>query len=228
VVSTGMRFATAVTVVMLAAACAHPAGLAGSSGPTSAAVIHMRITPANIKRVARELPGGYEVTGLAAAAVPAAIWGLGANWTAHPAQCATLADPARGRAESGQGVSGSGSGGTVFAVVTALPAQPAPADHAILSQCRQWTMATRRAITRVRLVEAPHLDGIQTVGMASETTTRVEGGTEIASDAQTFAAYLNDHYAFTTLVTDPGAVHSPLPPQFAADLLVKTVAALRG
>ncbi|BCO34645.1 hypothetical protein JMUB5695_01224 [Mycobacterium heckeshornense] len=188
----------------------------------------MRITPANIKRVTRDLPRGYEVTGLAAATVPAAIWGLGAHWAAHPAQCATLADPLQGRGESGQGVSGSGSGGIVYAVVTTLPAQSAPTEHPIMSQCRQWIMATHHAATRVRLVDPPHIDGIQTVGMASETTTSVEGGSEIAFYARTFAAYLGDYYAFTVLVTDPGSAYSPLPPQFAADLLVKTVGALRG
>ncbi|EUA30013.1 hypothetical protein I553_4268 [Mycobacterium xenopi 4042] len=46
------------------------------------------------------------MTGLAAATTPAAIWGVGPNWAAHPAQCATLADPLRGRGESAQGVSG--------------------------------------------------------------------------------------------------------------------------
>jgi hypothetical protein len=40
-------------------------------------------------------------------------------------------------------------------------------------------------------------------------------------------AYLGDYYAFTTLISDPGSPESPLTPQFAADLLVKTVSALR-
>ncbi|EID10140.1 hypothetical protein MXEN_19414 [Mycobacterium xenopi RIVM700367] len=223
-----MRRAMAAITVMLAAACAHPDGSARSNWPTPSAASDMRITPANIRRVARDLPGGYEVTGLAAATTPAAIWGVGPNWAAHPAQCATLADPLRGRGESAQGVSGSGSGGIVYAVVTTLPGKSAPADHATMSECRQWSMATRQAATRVRLVDPPHIDGIQTVGMASETTTSVENGTQIASHAQTFAAYLGDYYVFTILVTDPGSAHSPLPPQFVADLLVKTVAALRG
>jgi hypothetical protein len=63
--------------------------------------------------------------------------------------------------------------------------------------------------------------------MAADTTTSVEGGNEIVSRASTFTAYLGDYYAFTTLISDPGAAHPPLPPQFAADLLVKSVSALR-
>jgi hypothetical protein len=220
-----MRLAMAAVVVMVMAACAHPAGSGRVTSVRSSPTGIMRINPANIKRVARELPGGYEVTGLAAAAVPAAVWGLGADFTAHPAQCGTLADPARGRSESGQGVSGSGSGGIVYAAVAPAPAS---IDAGVISQCRQWTMATRHASALVHLVEPPHMDGILTVGMASETTSSVEGGTEICSQAQTFAAYLGDYYAYTILITDPGSVHSPLPPQFVADLLVKTVSALRG
>ncbi|WP_375481738.1 DUF5642 family protein [uncultured Mycobacterium sp.] len=220
-----MRLAMAAVVVMLVAACAHPDGSARIASVMSSPTGTVRVNPANIKRVARELPSGYEVTGLAAAAAPTAVWGLGAEWTAHPAQCATLADPVRGRSQSGQGLSGSGSGGIVYAAVAPAPAS---VDAAVMSQCRQWTMSTRHASATVRLVEPPHIDGIQTIGMASETTTSVEGGTEIASQAQTFAAYLGDFYAYTILITDPGSVHSPLPPQFVADLLVETVSALRG
>ncbi|ORB12993.1 hypothetical protein BST37_14885 [Mycobacterium noviomagense] len=220
-----MRLAMAAVVVMLMAACAHTAGSGRLASVGSSPTGIMRVNPANIKRVARELPGGYEVTGLAAAAVPASVWGLGTDFTAHPAQCASLADPVHGRNETGQGLSGSGSGGIVYAAVASAPAN---VDAAVITQCRQWTMATQHASAAVHLVEPPHIDGIQTVGMASETTTSVEGGTQIASQAQTFAAYLGDYYAYTILITDPGSVHSPLPPQFVADLLVKTVSALRG
>jgi hypothetical protein len=39
---------------------------------------------------------------------------------------------------------------------------------------------------------------------------------------------LGDYYAFTTLISDPGSPDPALTPQFAADLLVKTVSELRG
>jgi hypothetical protein len=89
-------------------------------------------------------------------------------------------------------------------------------------------MTGRRASARVRLVEAPHIDAAETVGMTVEIVTSVEGGNEIASQANTFTAYLGDYYAFTTLISDPGSPHASLTPQFAADLLVKTVSAVRG
>ena len=81
---------------------------------------------------------------------------------------------------------------------------------------------------RVHLVDAPRIDGAETLGMAAEIVTSVEGGNEIGSRASTFTAYLGDYYAFTTLISDPGSPDAALTPQFAADLLVKTVSALRG
>ncbi|EUA50703.1 hypothetical protein I552_1642 [Mycobacterium xenopi 3993] len=98
-----MRRAMAAITVMLAAACAHPDGSARSNWPTPSAASDMRITPANIRRVARDLPGGYEVTGLAAATTPAAIWGVGRtgrhirlNARRWPTRCAAVANPRRG------------------------------------------------------------------------------------------------------------------------------------
>ena len=48
--------------------------------------------------------------------------------TAKPPQCATLADPGNGRDQSAQGVSGSGRGGIIDAVVVALPPPDPPVD----------------------------------------------------------------------------------------------------
>jgi len=64
--------------------------------------------------------------------------------------------------------------------------------------------------------------------MTAEIRTSVEGGNEIGSQASTFTAYLGDYYAVTTVVSDPGSPNAALTPQFAADLLVKTVSAVRG
>ena len=63
--------------------------------------------------------------------------------------------------------------------------------------------------------------------MAAEITTAVEGGNEIDSRASTFTAYVGDYYVFTALVSDPGSPNQALAPQFAADLLAKTMSALR-
>ncbi len=79
----------------------------------------------------------------------------------------------------------------------------------------------------VRLIDAPHIDGVATLGMVADTKSSVESGTEIDSRSYTFTAYLGNYYAFTTLITDPGSALPALPPQFAADLLVKTVSTLR-
>jgi hypothetical protein len=224
--SDSMRPWVAITgvVVLLAASCAHPRHVAPMPSGSTAA---RDVNPANIRRVGRDLPPGYEVRPVSRDAAPPAIWGLGGARVATPAGCATLADPADGHGQSAQGISGSGPGGIVYAVVAAAPNGPVRLDRSLVSQCPQWTMASGRATAHVRLVDAPRIAGAETLGIAVDIRTSVEGGNEIDSRANTFTAYLGDYYAFTTLISDPGASQSPLAPQFAADLLVKAVSALR-
>lgn len=220
-------------VILLSVACARsPAPASGPAqlSPSTQAARGTAVNPANIKRVGRELPTGYEVTtAIPSAASPRVIWRLDARVTAQPPQCAMLADPGNGRDESAQGVSGSGSGGIVDAVVVYLPGLPGPLapDHDVVAVCGQWTMKAARTTVSVRLTDAPSIGGAETLGMVADVRTSVESGTEIDSRAYTFTAYLGDYYAFTTLTTDPGSVLPALPPQFAADLLVKTVSTLR-
>jgi hypothetical protein len=212
-------------VTVFAVTCACSA--VPKTAPSGRSVSAVHINPANVRRVAGELPPGYEVTKVAGISAPAGLWGLGAASTARPPQCAALADPAQGHGESAQGVSGSGAGGIVDAMVTASPSGPVALDPNLIAQCRKWTMSSGRATARIRLIDPPRIDGVETLGMASDTTTSVEGGIETVSRAYTFIAYLGDYYAFTTLITDPGSAQTSLTPQFAADLLVKTVSALR-
>lgn len=213
---------------VLLAACAHAHGPAPSATPTKPPAQSTAVYPANIKRVVRELPPHYEVTtGLPGAAAPRVIWSLEADARAKPPQCAALADPGAGRDQSAQGFSGSGTGGIVDAVVVTLPG-PVDLDPGMVAACGRWTMSDGHSTADVHLVDAPHIDGVDTVGMVADTKSSVESGTEIDSRTYTFTAYLGNYYAFTTLTTDPGSALPALPPQFAADLLVKTVSALRG
>jgi Domain of unknown function (DUF5642) len=227
---------TITVVILLSAACARsPAPASGPAHPSSStrAAGGTAVNPANIKRVGRELPTGYEVTtAIPSAASPRVIWRLEAGGTAKPPQCAILADPGDGRDQSAQGVSGSGSGGIVDAVVVSVPGLGGPSgplapDHDVVAACAQWTMKAGRTSVSVRLTDAPRLDGAETLGLVADIRTSVESGTEIDSRAYTFIAYLGDYYAFTTLTTDPGSALPVLPPQFAADLLVKTVSTVR-
>lgn len=216
-------------LTLLATACTMSPAPGPSTSPP--APRGAAVNPAHIKRIAGDFPPGYEVAGgVARGAAPDVTWGLGANAAdvrARPARCAALADPGAGRAQSAQGVSGSGAGGIVDAVVVTLPG-PADPDANLVATCGQWTMSAGHTTAGVRLIAAPHVDGAQTLGMVADLKSSVESGTQIDSRAYTFIAYLGDHYAFTTLVTDPGAAVPALPPQFAADLLVTTVSTLRG
>ncbi len=214
--------------VVLLAACAHSHTPSPSATPTkSPATNNSAVNPANIKRVVRELPPNYEVTtGIPSGASPRVIWSLEADARAKPPQCATLADPGDGRDQSAQGFSGSGTGGIVDAVVVTLPGR-VDLDQGVVAACGRWTMSDGHTTASVRLIDAPRIDGAATVGMVADTKSSVESGTEIDSRAYTFTAYLGNYYAFATLTTDPGSALPALPPQFAADLLVKTVSTLR-
>ncbi|OBE91915.1 DUF5642 family protein [Mycobacterium sp. 852002-10029_SCH5224772] len=220
--------AVALAAALAVAACGHsprtaPSGTHTTSAPATAAAVN----PANIKRVVRALPPGYEVTtGIPGAASPRVIWGLGADARPKPARCGILADPGNGRDQSAQGVSGSGSGGIVHAVVVAVP-EPVGFPEDAVTACGQWSETAGHTVARVHLTDAPHIDSAETLGMVADIKSSVESGTEIDSRVYTFIAYLGNYYAFTTLTTDPGSALPLLPPQFAADLLAKTVSTLR-
>ena len=213
---------------LLAAACAHSPAHAPSATPTKPATHNTVVNPANIKRLVGELPPNYEVTtGIPSGASPRTIWSLEADATTTPSRCTTLADPGKGLDQSAQGFSGSGTGGIVDAVVVVLPG-PVDLDQGVVAACGRWTMVDGHTTATIRLADAPHIDAVPTLGMVADTKSSVESGTEIDSRVYTFTAYLGNYYAFTTLTTDPGSALPALPPQFAADLLVKTVSTLRG
>lgn len=185
------------------------------------------VNPANIRRIGRELPPGYEVSNVPRAASPWAIWGVGGDAAAVPPQCIALADLATRPEPAAQGVSGSGPGGILDAVVVPVAAGSRP-DRALVSACGRWELSAGRTKVSIENADAPHVDGAETIGMVADIRAAVESGSEIDSRAYTFVAYLGEYCAFTTLTTDPGSMLPPLPAQFAADLLVKTVSTLRG
>ncbi|CAN5594903.1 DUF5642 family protein [soil metagenome] len=216
-------------VVALAAGCGQPAApVASPSTPTSSVQAEARpIDPTRIKRVRGDLPPGYEVGDLDPTVSISGLWGFRPGWTADPPHCAALVDPV-GAPALAQGLSGSGPGGIVYVVVATAPAGPVAMDPALLADCGQWTMGYGPSTATVHLVDAPRIDGSDTVGMTTAIRTVVESGSETDSQAQTFSAYLGEHFVFVTVKTDPGSPDPPLPGEFAADLLVKAVSALRG
>jgi Domain of unknown function (DUF5642) len=182
------------------------------------------VNPARIERVRADLPSGYELAALSGRAAPVVFWGLGADWTADPPRCGALADPIADSSPP-RGWSASGAGGIVYAVVAG---SAATLDRSLLDECGRWTVSAGHTRVSVAPVVAPAIDGVATVGLSTSTTTFVEGGTETRSHADTFTAYLGDHVAFVTVVTDPGSPNPALGQDFAAELLTKTVSALRG
>ncbi len=182
------------------------------------------INPARIDRVRDDLPGGYEVADFAGPVRPTKLWGYGAQLSADPPRCGVLADPPVDPAST-KGWSGSGAGGIVYAVVAESAAS---LDPALIAECTDWTLSGGRASGTVTRTAAPTIEGVETVAMATSTKTVVEGGTETHSHADTVTAYLDNHVAIVTVVTDPGSPNPQLGADFADALMVKTVAALRG
>jgi Domain of unknown function (DUF5642) len=228
------RLPLGLVILVLVAGCArpvHPVAPQPSPSPAPAAQTEPRpVDPQRIKRIRADLPPGYEVADIDAPTPISGFWGFRPGWAAEPSQCAVLADPVGDPAVplSAQGLSASGPGGIVYVVVASATSGAVALDPALIADCSRWTLGNGRSSATVNLVAAPAVDGADTVGMAAEIRTVVESGTETDSRAQTYSAYLGEHFVFVTVVTDPGSPDPPLPPEFAADLLVKTVTALRG
>jgi hypothetical protein len=196
-----------------------------ASKPTGDA---LDINPVNIRRLRGTFPPGFEVADANGSSSPTRFWGFGQDWSADPAQCASLADPLGGQGAAPRGLSGSGPGGIVYVVVASSPAPPVALDPAVVADCGRWSMASGRTTATVQLTAAPQIDGAATWAMDTETRTVVEGGTETDSQAHTAIAYLGDYLAFVTVVTDPGSTQPQLPPEFSSAFLVRTVRTLRG
>lgn len=177
-----------------------------------------------MNRARHELPAGYEVAELQGRVTPLAQWGYGPNWSADPPQCGALAEPAV-EPSTVRGFSASGEGGIVYAVAAD---GAVPVDRALLDECGQWTITSGPTTGAARLTDAPPVAGAARLGMVADTVTVVEGGTETRAHAQTFVAYEDTRLVYVTVVTDPGSPHPALGDDFAADLLTRTVAALRG
>jgi hypothetical protein len=210
-------------IALCLAACGAPGDppSATSAAPSATAA---RVDPARIDRVRADLPQGYEVADVNGPITPVAFWGLGTQWTADPPQCGALADPIGDSVDSTRGWSASGAGGIVYAAV----ARGRALDPVLVDQCGQWTMTGGKTTGSIAMRGAPTIDGAATVALETASTTVVEGGTETRSRADTVTAYLGDYVAFVTVVTDPGSPNPQLGQQFAAELLGKTVSALRG
>lgn len=219
-------FAVAAVLLACGVACGPqpaPEPTPTSSKPQATGSV-ATVNPVRIDRVRQALPPGYEVVAIDPQATPVSVWGFGPDWTADPAECGAL--PAR-EVEPTRGWSASGSGGIVYAGVLKL-APGVPADRRE-PPCEQWNLSGGHSVGTVDSVAAPAIEGATTAGMSTAVTTVVEGGTETRSHADTFTADLGGGYhVFVSVVTDPGSPNPALDPAFAADLLVKSVSALRG
>ncbi len=202
-------------------ACGTSADVTPSTpAETDTAVV--AVNPAAVTRARSGLPPGYEVADLAEHAAPATFWGFKPGWAATPEQCGALVDPGAGAPV--RGWSASGPGGIIYAVVAGPGATEASPDG-----CATWSLAGGHSGATVTEVPTPASSGSPTVAMSAVTTTTVESGTQTRLHADTVTAYLRGTYiASVTVVTDPGSVQQPLPPDIAPSLLAQVVSAVAG
>lgn len=220
-----MRLLGVCALALLGVACAQPPEPAAPA-PSSATSPSVTVNPARIDRARNGVPDGYEVAGYTGPPTPITLWGFADAAVSEPPQCLALATPAVDPATA-RGWSASGPGGILYAVV-ARSVHPQAPDAALIAECAQWTLRSGRTEGTVTGRPGPVVDAAVTVGMNTAATTVVEGGTQTRSGADTFVAYLGDYTCFVALVTDPGSPSPALNADFAADLLVETVSALRG
>jgi hypothetical protein len=220
-----VRVFAACVAAALCAACGPTDGPRPTVAAQEPSARSSAIDLAEISRVRGDLPAGYEVADLAGRAAPLAFWGFGRQWVADPPQCGVLSDPPVDGATV-RGWSGSGPGGIVYVVAGNVSASVV--DPRVLGECGTSTLTAGHTSGTVTTIDAPAIAAATTLGLRTETTTVVEGGTETHSHADTFTAYFDGYAAYVTVVTDPGSSGPALDADFAAALLVKTVAALRG
>ena len=126
-----------------------------------------------------------------------------------------------------KGWSASGPGGIAYAVVAAA-VPPGVPDRVLRAECGRWTVSSGPTTASVTGLPGPVIPAAETVGMRTDTTTVVEGGTRTHSHADTFVAHMDGYICVVALVTDPGSPHPALGSGFASELLTETVSALRG
>jgi hypothetical protein len=163
------------------------------------------------------------LSALPADAAPVALWGIGTSPTSDPQECVGLVTPSAADTPV-NGWSASGPGGIVYVVVGQANVEAAPASPA---DCVPWTMSTGHTDAVIAFTDGPAIGQATTLGVTTDMTTKVEGGTETHSRAETLVAYLDGYVAYVVVVTDPGASGPPLEPGFASKLLVDTVSAIR-
>ena len=146
----------------------------------------------------------------------------GLTW--DPADCAkyawTLPAGLKGNLAS---VSAEGEGNRFIAMAIET-SEPVSVDPAVVDKCRHVSFTGAGAHGVVDVVDAPHIDGVQTLGKRRQLQTAVGSG-----ELYTYVAYLGDYLVMVTANPLP-APNQPVPAvnvQRAQKLLTDAVAAVR-
>jgi hypothetical protein len=115
--------------------------------------------------------------------------------------------------------------GNRFIVLAIETSEPVHLDPEVVEKCKHVTFSGTDMRGFVDVVEAPHIDGVQTLGKHRALQTAAASG-----ELYTYVAYLGDYLVIVTANPMP-VLNQPVPPvnvQRAQQLLTDAVAAVRG
>jgi hypothetical protein len=115
--------------------------------------------------------------------------------------------------------------GNRFIAMAVETSEPVRLDPEVVEKCKYVTFGGKDMRGVVDVVDAPHIDGVQTLGKHRQLQTAAASG-----ELYTYVAYLGDYLVVVTANPLPVA-NQPVPPvnvQRAQQLLTDAVAAVRG
>jgi hypothetical protein len=115
--------------------------------------------------------------------------------------------------------------GNRFIAMAVETSEPVRLDPEVVEKCKYVTFSGKDMRGVVDVVDAPHIDGVQTLGKHRQLQTAAASG-----ELYTYVAYLGDYLVVVTANPLPVA-NQPVPPvnvQRAQQLLTDAVAAVRG
>lgn len=143
--------------------------------------------------------------------------------TFEPADCVDNALPSGLKANTAV-VTAEGEGNR-FIVIALETSEPVPFDAAEVDRCRHVTFSSATVRGVVDVVDAPQIEGAETVGKHQVVQTAAGGG-----ELYKYVAYLGNHRVIVTAdpLIAPNQPGAPVNVQRAQQLLTDAVAAIRG
>ena len=216
-----MRMAVAVGSICLLAACSH-----STEAPPSADIT-------KIGQVKSDFGPGYKVKETAKTGIDPKVLSthkLPPGLTFDPPDCASFVvgeDMPAGLQGNMAAVAAEGEGGR-FITMAVQTSQPVPFEEPARN-CKKVAFQGGRVRGLIEVVDAPQIDGTRTLGVHRILQTVVQGKPH-SGELYNYSAHFGDYQVIVTAnpIVVQGQPAKPVDTKQARDLLVKSVAAIRG